>query len=1361
MALVITLIMLSVTLVMAVAFLAVARRERGAVTTSTDTGTARLAASTALAGAQAQIVANILTTNAAAYNFGLLVSTNFINPNGFVAGNTNLENVSYQYPNGNFVVGDDLIQNVANLWFLPRAPVMLNSSNAMSGRFYLDLNRNGTNEPNGWVTNVDASSKVLLDANGNPVVTFQVGDPEWIGILERPDQPHGPNNHFTARYAFFAQPIGNSLDLNAIHNQAHRGLPTLPANSTVNPPAGVGGSHSDSFIRNESVGSWEINFAAFLADLNTNFWGQVIGNGDNGNTTYYYYNFNNTAFNQGNAFDNAREVLAYRYNNDFNSLSPAAKVFPVTATVFGNKHFDGYTYGSPLLTDFVLPGDNDFTLFNNNAPWVGADNPNRFFNLPSDLFNQSDTATGVSATDLAAGRDFTSRLKNAGTNASTYDRYTFYRMLSQLGTDSTADDTRLNLNFNNVDVAGHIVAGAETNLIPWTNSLAFFTNAADRMLRSYTTNWFTRDPADFLATYYGFNGFYYVHDGITNDPTGFGLTNVPFFGMTNQIPAFGLTGIPVYVYSNFVYTSAINRVLQLAANIYDATTNSPYPSVFRPLFSKDTSGNIFITSYTNVDSVIGGLDPALATNYDVSFIAGLSGSFNNVADNIYGVPWIIGAKKGLPNFNEFSMVNNLQVTRRLQFTRTATNSPFSVDFKTFATNQMYLMNLSSSLGVELWNSYSNAYSGPVVIGLSENASLTITNDDPGFNQHPLGSTTIFPIGFSTNVLFATNFWTGSGAAPWYGGSPNPNSFILPLNVTVNILTNSVYRSPYAGPLALVSGLQAPCLIPTNYFAQTGTPLLFEGPSPNGFHFPQFGLVLTNHLSVFMLVPDAVSGYHVIDYVHFAGPNSSLNVNSNLADGSYAANNNDNNYQGVWNTNNYLNASPNGLTYGIWNQYVLSRSGSAPPGEDGKWQADPDAKTLGTTIPAQANAFAAFFKPGNIYNGVVNTLSNMAAPYMPTRSVVQYITWQANDPLVHYLASDVDYSSPNQGTTPAPGVHHYNVDLALSALTNLNLGSLNDRYQPWGGNPIIQGEGQTIQSDPNLYNSAERDPAMTQSDNWDFPTNQYPTVGWLGRVHRGTPWQTVYLKSTDILATNNLAIWTNWMGNPNPFDASNSAPVQDASLFDLFTTALDANATRGTLSVNQTNLAAWSALFSGLTVPTSLGNTFTNIDPVGMNGTNAALWQLVNYTTNNYAGINPTRANLNLFPQGVFPRVGDILRTPALTEQSPFLAGLVLTNNQISDALAEWLPQQTLGLLRDSSAPKYVLYAWGQTLKPAANGLVTSGGPAFFGLVTNYQVTAESAARAVISVHPHVTATATGFVTNYTTTVESYNVLPPN
>jgi hypothetical protein len=117
--------------------------------------------------------------------------------------------------------------------------------------------------------------------------------------------------------------------------------------------------------------------------------------------------------------------------------------------------------------------------------------------------------------------------------------------------------------------------------------------------------------------------------------------------------------------------------------------------------------------------------------------------------------------------------------------------------------------------------------------------------------------------------------------------------------------------------------------------------------------------------------------------------------------------------------------------------------------------------------------------------------------------------------------------------------------------------------------------------------------------------------------------------------------------------------------------------------------------------------------------------------------------------------------PALTEQSPFLN----TNGPqaqfgISDELYEWLPQQMMGLVRVTTTPRYVIYCYGQALRPAVNGVVTSS--ANFGMITNYQIVAESAARAVIHVNKNVLTNALGVVTgtNYTTVVESYNLLPP-
>ena len=61
---------------------------------------------------------------------------------------------------------------------------------------------------------------------------------------------------------------------------------------------------------------------------------------------------------------------------------------------------------------------------------------------------------------------------------------------------------------------------------------------------------------------------------------------------------------------------------------------------------------------------------------------------------------------------------------------------------------------------------------------------------------------------------------------------------------------------------------------------------------------------------------------------------------------------------------------------------------------------------------------------------------------------------------------------------------------------------------------------------------------------------------------------------------------------------------------------------------------------------------------------------------------------------------------------------------------EWLPQQTMSLLRCSSSPRYVIYCYGQALKPAPNCIYTGSGP-YFGMVTNYQVVSEIATRAVV------------------------------
>jgi hypothetical protein len=315
--------------------------------------------------------------------------------------------------------------------------------------------------------------------------------------------------------------------------------------------------------------------------------------------------------------------------------------------------------------------------------------------------------------------------------------------------------------------------------------------------------------------------------------------------------------------------------------------------------------------------------------------------------------------------------------------------------------------------------------------------------------------------------------------------------------------------------------------------------------------------------------------------------------------------------------------------------------------------------------------------------------------------------------------------------------------------------LNDRYQPWS-QAVQMAQHFATPVDANGANIAYKDPLIWSSDAWQFPTNMFPNVGWLGRVHRGTPWQTVFLKSTNLLSLLNpvhgtiegLPTWQIWTGNTgNSFDATNSSPVEDRLLFDIFTTAPNDNATKGQLSVNQTHLAAWSAVFSGLPIYTNLAGTNLIAQPAGFYGTNygpgtnamGALW----------TSISQTRANTNLFPQQVFGHLGDILAAPALTDGSPFLQGL--NGVGVNDEMYEWLPQHVLSQLT-LGTPRYVIYCYGQALKPAPNGIMAGG--TYPLMCTNYQIVAETATRAVVQVE-NANTTSPKLV------LKNLNPLPPD
>ena len=158
--------------------------------------------------------------------------------------------------------------------------------------------------------------------------------------------------------------------------------------------------------------------------------------------------------------------------------------------------------------------------------------------------------------------------------------------------------------------------------------------------------------------------------------------------------------------------------------------------------------------------------------------------------NVYGIPWIIGAKKGFPNFNEFSMQDVMKIARKLQVTRFNTNSPPN------ATNQMYVISVTNSLGIEFWNSYTNSHFNQVQVVVNDNLTMqmVLTNgtvllaDGVSLTRSMLFNSQINLNGWPSNaflVPFATNFtplYDSAYSFPFvqfYNVAANPNPTFQP------------------------------------------------------------------------------------------------------------------------------------------------------------------------------------------------------------------------------------------------------------------------------------------------------------------------------------------------------------------------------------------------------------------------------------------------------------------------------------------------------------------------------------------------------------------------------------------------------
>ncbi|MEP6664542.1 MAG: hypothetical protein ABJC04_12855, partial [Verrucomicrobiota bacterium] len=568
------------------------RRERASVATALNQTDARFMADTALQRFQSELITR-MAVRRSSLDYDLMLTRNFVNPNGFDPAITALDatNVNYDVRvGGGGFIDADRIRNIGNLFFDPRAPVFVkNTDGSVDFRFYLDYNRNGRFETNGL-------QPIVIDEAGttNGVANFN-GDPEWIGVLQNPEAPHSPTNLFVGRYLYFAVPVGKTLDLNHFHNYAKGdiGLPTtMPGNG-------------DGFSRNQGVGSWELNLGAFLYSLNTNMYPMFND---------YVYNAASSSPNTGTAFNDAVSMLSYRYNGSFDNLPSAFNFFGNGSTNFQTDLIDNYSTAPIISAPFANTADPDAPAMVNNRPWSGGNNVKTYFELQDML----DPAKGSA--------NFISKLQTVSSNKNSYDRYTFFRWLEQLGTGSEPEVLgKINLNYTN-DLTSNVVP---TNFVKW-EPLQFFSNTVTRLFQ----------------------------DNFIVQPVSPGVTNYYLFNLSpeNRVRA-GISYTNIQIYPTNEYTAPVHRLLQLAANIYDATTTNKLPTVFWPEFGTIGASN-FITGY-------------VVTNNDKNFLNGRvwqDKTTSPLQPNalVYGIPAVIGAKKGLPNFNKFVMQNTVQVSRNLQ-----------------------------------------------------------------------------------------------------------------------------------------------------------------------------------------------------------------------------------------------------------------------------------------------------------------------------------------------------------------------------------------------------------------------------------------------------------------------------------------------------------------------------------------------------------------------------------------------------------------------------------------------------------------------------------------------------------------------
>jgi hypothetical protein len=542
------------------------------------------------------------------------------------------------------------------------------------------------------------------------------------------------------------------------------------------------------------------------------------------------------------------------------------------------------------------------------------------------------------------------------------------------------------------------------------------------------------------------------------------------------------------------------------------------------------------------------------------------------------------------------------------------------------------------LAAEFWNSYATNFNQPVSILVTNHATFTLTND---LGVH-------VSISFVTGAAYATNDWPGFNKLQ-SGGTAK--SFLVLMRTNVSLLPAVGYL-PELGSGGFVNS--------TNVFAHDDSQELL---------FPRWGIAISNRLQATILG----GGGEIIDHVLLGNLVYVANLTDLVATAPSGAGSA---FEHLW-AAEPLPTAPTKLTgrAGVMQQINISlgSEGNDPSGEwieYGRF----NPSNVGAAI-AQFQQF--FFAPTNGFATV---------PFTPIVQLRIPMSWQANDPLVNDLAELLLERERS-------GVPMYLRPPVSNPPARLEgIGSLNRRYRPW---PFDLGAGNT---DPDAFNPTLKDPLVRGADDWNFPTGLPLSIANLGRIHRGTPWQTLYLKSSDLGLTNIAATpaefaenpgawarWVNWSGAASLNDAFYTRPVRDWSVVASLATLLNTNRPHDLLSANEPDESEWRALLDGLTVWTNVttdnelisgGHGIPIFDPLGLDSNSVQVATVA-------AAIATERTRQ---PGQAFFHVGQVLAVGEMSLVAPWLnqSSELQLKLGLTDAAYEALPAQLLRRIRSDS-----------------------------------------------------------------------------